>query len=332
MIRRRESIPCQKPLIHDFISNNDGFALVVLDACRFDYFADQYHDYLTGDLNKVWSPANRTPVWVPKTWTEQYDITYISANPYAGNFEYDASGYQYCAGERFSRMIEVWDFGWDSEHHCVPPETMTNVALDVANSGEKTRQIIHYIQPHQPYIGEYELNHIVTDLPDVEETISGEKKQEFLEKKSEVTLEEMAKFQISWGEKHEYDISLPDMKKGVKDMISEEKITDEELQTAYRDNLNRVLNEVKRLVSHLDCPVIITSDHGDLLGENGEYMHDPTSKRMHRKLREVPWLIVDESIIGAQENNIQDSALSQSSNQSDQQPEVEERLSYLGYK
>ena len=65
------------------------------------------------------------------------------------------------------------------------------------------------------------------------------------------------------------------------------------LQKAYAANLERALKQVAVLVKHLTGKIVITSDHGEFLGEGRRYAHpygslDPT-------LIEVPWLIIEKT-------------------------------------
>jgi len=64
------------------------------------------------------------------------------------------------------------------------------------------------------------------------------------------------------------------------------------LKQAYAENLGIVLEEVERLLSRIPVQrkVVVTSDHGELLGENGMYEHP--SEMRHPLLNTVPWLEV----------------------------------------
>jgi len=57
--------------------------------------------------------------------------------------------------------------------------------------------------------------------------------------------------------------------------IERDEITNEYLEKAYEDNLRLVLKVVKKMVNEMKLigKVVLTSDHGELLGENGFYMH-----------------------------------------------------------
>jgi len=72
-------------------------------------------------------------------------------------------------------------------------------------------------------------------------------------------------------------------------------ISDETLMQAYTENLERIFPEVKELLSSLDGKTIITSDHGEMLGEKSEpiplkyYGHVPGLYT--DELTEIPWYV-----------------------------------------
>ena len=65
------------------------------------------------------------------------------------------------------------------------------------------------------------------------------------------------------------------------------------LREAYKENLEIVLNYVSALIARLmkirpNAKIVITSDHGELLGEDGLYGHGIN----HPVVRLVPWFTV----------------------------------------
>jgi len=63
------------------------------------------------------------------------------------------------------------------------------------------------------------------------------------------------------------------------------------VKRAYQINLDLVLRYVARLIKHLyGGKIVITADHGELLGEHGLYGHSPGLK--FPQLVEVPWFEV----------------------------------------
>ncbi len=66
------------------IYENEWDILIILDACRYDYFARVIWNYLKGHLVKVIGLDSHTLPWVKKTFGSKYydDIVYVSANPF----------------------------------------------------------------------------------------------------------------------------------------------------------------------------------------------------------------------------------------------------------
>ena len=133
-----------------FDLNEDWDYLIVLDACRYDYFATFYKNFFEGILEKRFSGGIDTPSWFKNTFTDDYDnVIYISGNPYV-NSQMSISGCD--AWKRFFKVIDVWEFGWDDELGTVPPWTLTLAALSYIEKYAEKKFIIHYLQPHAPYI------------------------------------------------------------------------------------------------------------------------------------------------------------------------------------
>jgi len=72
---------------------------------------------------------------------------------------------------------------------------------------------------------------------------------------------------------------------------------------AYKENLRIVLDYVAKLCRKLSGNIVITSDHGELLGEEGAYEHPngPIDKifnnlfsKRKKILQEIPWLKVED--------------------------------------
>jgi hypothetical protein len=65
----------------------------------------------------------------------------------------------------------------------------------------------------------------------------------------------------------------------------------DEVWNAYAANLEWVLSEVQRWYEGTDARILVTSDHGNALGEYGQWSHPPYSANPY--LRKVPWVLVD---------------------------------------
>jgi hypothetical protein len=149
----------------------------------------------------------------------------------------------------------------------IDPKRVTAKALQSHEENPNKKLIIHYMQPHAPYIGDN-----ADELRQELEENHGLKSKYFTK---------------DLGEDYEQYGSLMGLaKKG--------KISDGKLRVLYIENLAVVLNEVKELISKLDGKTVVTSDHGELLGESdGPWQYGHPEYVFNEELRKVPWLVVD---------------------------------------
>jgi hypothetical protein len=301
LYRRLHRYERQQSRIHEFVSN-DEFALIVLDACRCDVFERLCQRYLSGRLENVWASGRWTAQYAERTWTEKYDLTYINSMPVNSDFYFDLRGKSHRPGAHIDNFVHVWEHGWDSALGTVPADVVTDTGLNYANQMESTRLVVHYAQPHVPYVG-------TTRILPWESPPSGESS-------------ENAGMRQLFAE----GINRPTQR--IYHRIRNGEISDEELYRAYVDNLEYVLEEVVRLVRRLDCPVVITGDHGEHLGEDGRYLHEADSTL----IRQVPWFVVSKSEIGQREIEPEFQEMNAVSASQDQTTaEIKDRLASLGY-
>lgn len=123
--------------------------LIVLDACRFDYFSEINN--INGRLEKKESRGSSTTGWIRRNFTDEYpDTVYVSGNAHISKtFLKEFLGFN-----PFYKIIEVWDKGWDEELNAVPPAEINKHALIARDLYPDKKLIIHYQQPHFPSIGE----------------------------------------------------------------------------------------------------------------------------------------------------------------------------------
>lgn len=98
----------------------------------------------------------------------------------------------------------------------------------------------------------------------------------------------------------------------------------EQVWQDYGKNLLGVLDEVQRVVKHVDGKVIITADHGNAMGELGLYAHPAFVPAPVLKL--VPWIELEGRSIEYNSKNL-DTPLLETDDMV-----VENRLEALGYK
>jgi hypothetical protein len=296
LYRRQRDIQRQRHLINEFASQ-DELILVILDACRYDVFEEVYSDYVNGELSRVWSSGRWTADYVRRTWDDSHDLTYLSSIPVVSDFYFELRGYEFRPSNYFDEVVPLWDRKWDPELGTVPADKVTDTALAYSAQTDRTRLVAHYAQPHAPYVGD---NMILPWDPEEDEYDL----QELLEK----------------------DIDRPSQR--IYDRIKSGELPDCDLWQAYRDNLRYVLEEVVRLVRRADCPVVVTADHGEHLGEDEKYLHEEESCL----IRQVPWFIVSDSEIGTVPVEDEYESLDLASNSQNQTSDkVKERLADLGY-
>lgn len=276
------------------IINEKWDYLIILDACRYDYFEQHRKNFLKdGTLKCRQSVGSCTNEWRDRSFPDRYeDIVYISANPQICS---STDIYGYCAGDHFASVVEIWKNNWNKEIGTVLPSTMTDETLNVLRNDivRDKRVIIHYLQPHAPYLSlkTSARGHTVADMSQRKGPIklSSEIKHSAIKK---------LLYKLSYGIfKHTSLLgNHPDWKlrkffnfpprTPMEHLL--QKYTVEDLRAAYTENVISVLSEVSRLIKYLSGHIVITSDHGEFLGENNCFSHPENCD--HPIIRNVPWL------------------------------------------
>lgn len=290
--------------------SKDWDNLIILDACRYD-FLESHND---SDIeNRIFESSNSEEFCdTYLSGRSFHDTVYITANPF---------GSQIAEGT-FHKNVVTFDGNLDTNKKQAKVENITrgwdpNIVYQSAiESFEKypnKRIMVHFMQPHAPYYG------------DVAETIR------------ERLRESGFRF-WAWND----DLSKTDSinnKKIVANLLSaaqKKLISVEELKQVYSGNLEIALELSKRLADSIPGKTIITSDHGEMLGEDYFFLpSDMGGMRNNighgrgiytRELRMVPWLELndrDRRIISKDEPV--DST-------DDSNTGVESQLKALGYK
>jgi hypothetical protein len=267
--------------------------LIILDACRYDYFAALWKNYFDGVLEKRASLGSWTLEWCLKSFKSYYpDVIYVSGNPYI-NSKIQIKGFD--ARRHFYKIIDVWDFGWDEDLGTVPPENINKITLSLVPKFPQKRFIIHYLQPHSPYISrKFQTIGFPKPNPRHGQILTGIRT--YPAKKCFGVLANLvgnlpvkANIRKKLWELREL-LGLPPATP-MDDIRRKYGVNG--LREAYRENLIIVLEHVAKLCDELlyykpSGRIVITSDHGELLGENGKYGHE--IRDLHTL--EVPWLIV----------------------------------------
>ena len=139
------------------VFDEDWDNLLILDACRYDMFARCAE--LPGRLEHRESNGSATTEFLRANLDghDLRDTVYVTANPqlYRNRDSIDVT---------FHDVIQVWqEDGWDDKHGTVLPETVTAYALRAAREYPDKRLMVHYMQPHYPFIGsetDFDMGHL----------------------------------------------------------------------------------------------------------------------------------------------------------------------------
>ncbi|WP_327050912.1 hypothetical protein [Halomicrococcus gelatinilyticus] len=118
--------------------------LVVLDACRYDMYAEQAD--LGDTLERKLSPGSESWEFMQESFVGRqfHDTVYVTANPHAYKLPDDT----------FHAVVNLLDDHWDDDHRTVMPETMVEQTLAAHEQYPDKRIVTHFMQPHFPFVGE----------------------------------------------------------------------------------------------------------------------------------------------------------------------------------
>ena len=313
----------------NMVLNKNWDILVILDACRYDYFAGTYEKYFSGKLEKLHSAGSATPEWRSNNFTEfSDDIVYISSNPFIG----DAYYYDFNGKEHFHKVYPVWKTNWDNTIGTVQPNHITDTAISANKQHRDKKMVVHYLQPHAPYLTAEKpagfVNPNNSDRP-FEPLNEDSIKNTFRGKLYKKALKFARKHKL-FGNKPEWHIGqwlkLPPQTPmdAARRMYGNKK-----LRKLYQKNLDTVLLEVCTLLQNIDTQgktIVISSDHGELLGEDNWFAHPVGSD--NPILRNVPWFIWEKTVTDKPLRTVVQQTIS---TQAEDNTAIENKLKDLGY-
>lgn len=270
--------------------------LVVLDACRADLFEERADTGRYDEYRTETSRGSATQEWVLQNFAGKSlgDTVYVTANPFVSRE----------AGDAFHAIYEPWHTEFDEETRTVLPERTTDAALRAHEQHPNKRVVVHYMQPHHPFVTTPELRFHGWQIDDFGEWTE---QQEATGLKA---ANERGRPHTPWDALY-------------MGLASREAVWD-----AYGENLDVALDAVERLLDGIDGRTVVTSDHGNMVGERTfpvpmRVFGHPSGVR-NRELVEVPWAVVD----GERRRVTDDGTSVAESHDGDV---VSERLADLGY-
>lgn len=125
--------------------------LIILDACRFDTF--KKINTIPGKLSKKTSKGTHTVEWSKKNFEGNNcsDIIYISGNPQVSHYKVD----RWQGGNPFRKLVDLWVDDWSDNYGTVMPDVITKATIKEIEQNDRkdVRFIMHYLQPHYPFVG-----------------------------------------------------------------------------------------------------------------------------------------------------------------------------------
>lgn len=188
--------------------------LIILDACRYDYFVKLWPLLgFSGYVFPRFSPASCTLEFLK--WLKPIkDSIVLTGHPFVLN-----------AKDKFTKIVDV---GFDYYLNTSPPWYITQYLKRNFDKVAKFKhKILWFLQPHHPHIGRYRLNAGIYSSFIHKELTPQEKTTRLFERA--------------------YHAGT--------------------LSKSYKSNLWVVLKELRKILPMLKGKIIITSDHGEGLGE-----------------------------------------------------------------
>lgn len=281
------------------ILEKDWDNLLLLDACRYDEFC-RVAPFEQATIEQRITLGSKTPEFLQHTFgdIQLHDTVYVTANPQVLKFQYESHSDTPIFHDTISLLDE-----WNTETQTIMPETVRKAALEAENIYPNKRLLIHFLQPHAPFLGltaEKIRRH-------TGKTIGG----------------------LNPGREYT-DIEQQELETGSYLEILGDGIDRKEIRTAYRETLQLVIKECQSLINTLSGKTAITSDHGELLGERiyplGRPRWEHPAGIRTTELCVVPWVEFD--------TRDRKQVISEPPKQHESIDEktIDERLRALGYK
>lgn len=203
------------------VMDEDWDNLIILDAARYDIF-EEITDF-NEELLKQKSLGSSSIEFITENFVgnEHHDTVYVTANPY----------YELLGDNVFHDVIPLMD-EWDNQSQTVLPEDVVSAAIKTNSNYPNKRLIVHFMQPHIPFIGS-KGRRINTDgwNPGAEND------------------EQMISCwtTLMYGYRHDFSES--------------------DVREAYVENHKIAIEHASKLQNNLTGKTVITADHANLIGE-----------------------------------------------------------------
>ncbi|MDS0258470.1 hypothetical protein NDI56_03480 [Haloarcula sp. S1CR25-12] len=271
------------------LPDEDWDNLILIDACRADLFEETMDTSRYDSYSRVVSVDSNTTPWSIKNFKDRQLGDTVFVT---GNPAPSKT-----VPNDFHEFIEVWTDkdAHDTTTYTVPAESVCEYTRDAVEQYPDKRVLAHFVQPHCPFVPREDLV-----------------------------------FRNTWGDAERIGIEggEPERPYNVWDALEMGEVDADTVWEGYRENLEYVMEHVHDLVEDLPGKTVITSDHGNMLGERtitGRKVYGHPGGMRMKDLVEVPWAVVEN---GPRKEIRDDGVHSEGSVESDL---IESRLAALGY-
>ncbi|WP_159900215.1 hypothetical protein [Salinirussus salinus] len=206
--------------------------LIIIDGCDVGWVREivpEQQLFNKDNVGSIISVGSGSDDWHEQTFARTPSevlrrTAFITANPFMEAHKPPSLGF----------VEDVREWGWESDLGTVPAHKVTNAAIKVGRTTDFDRYVVHYMQPHAPFI-----------------TRTNQNNREAVELSYPAKDCREPWYQVMRGE-----------------------LESSKLHELYLDNLRYVLEEVNKLCQNFDAKeAIISADHGNGVGYNGLYGH-----------------------------------------------------------
>jgi hypothetical protein len=123
--------------------------LIILDAARHDLYEE-----VNGETDSRITVGSQSTEYIEKTFSEGdfSDTVYITANPF-----FNEKKFEEITGRKledvFHEVFHTYMEDWNEEENTVMPESLVRDAKTAEKLFPDKKKIIHFMQPHYPFIG-----------------------------------------------------------------------------------------------------------------------------------------------------------------------------------
>lgn len=135
------------------VFERDWDVLVILDACRTDLMDEVADDYPFLEKYRIHnSVGSNSGQWMERTFVPEYreemrETALVTGNPHSKTF---------VDGDDLRALDEVWRYAWKDESELFRANYVTDRAISVHRELDPERMIVHYMQPHLPFIPHFD--------------------------------------------------------------------------------------------------------------------------------------------------------------------------------